>query len=58
VLRAKSTTHDLLRGPEATLEVRIPKRPAQGGPGRRAEGHDTSVDQIVTRLLADWLESL
>lgn len=56
VLRARRTTHDLLLGAEGVLEVKVPKRLRKAA-RLEAETHGLTIDQVVTRLLADWLES-
>lgn len=56
VLRAQHTTNDLLRGAEGVMEVKVPKR-LRKAVRLEAESHGLTVDQVVTRLLADWIES-
>jgi hypothetical protein len=56
VLRAQQTTHDLLRGAEGILEVKVPKR-LRRAVRLEAENRGLTVDKVVIRLLADWIES-
>jgi hypothetical protein len=56
VLRAQHTTNDLLRGAEGILEVKVPKR-LRKAVRLEAESRGLTIDKVVTRLLADWIES-
>lgn len=56
VLRAQRTTNDLLLGAEGVMEVRVPKRLRKAA-RLEAESRGLTIDKVVTRLLADWIES-
>lgn len=55
VLRKDKPEHDLLLGKQVTLEVKVPKRLRKAATAQ-AERHGTSLDNVVTGLLAGWVD--
>lgn len=55
VLRKDRPEQDLLLGKQANLEVRVPKRLRKAATAQ-AERHGTTLDNVVTGLLAGWVD--
>ncbi len=55
VLRKDRPEQDLLMGKQVTLEVKVPKRLRKAATAQ-AERHGTTLDNVVTGLLAGWVD--
>lgn len=55
VLRKDKPEQDLLLGKQVSLEVRVPKRLRKAATAQ-AERHGTTLDNVVTGLLAGWVD--
>lgn len=55
VLRKDKPEQDLLLGKQVTLEVKVPKRLRKAATAQ-AERHGTTLDNVVTGLLAGWVD--